>query len=91
LSSSATADTHICLLCDLSWLCRLTWEYHEASIWAFGICFYGPLMCLGWNFRITVLYRFAGDTAELGIIRARTVVKVKVILNPRVHLVRDLS
>ncbi|PNX97593.1 protease Do-like chloroplastic-like [Trifolium pratense] len=34
-----------------------------------------------------MLYRFAGDTAELGIIRAGTSMKVKVILNPRVNLV----
>ncbi|KAH9786184.1 protease Do-like 2 [Citrus sinensis] len=34
-----------------------------------------------------LLHRFAGDVAELGIIRAGTFMKVKVVLNPRVHLV----
>jgi hypothetical protein len=38
-----------------------------------------------------MLYRFAGDTAELGIIKGGTLIKAKVILNPRVHLVCDLS
>jgi len=57
----------------------------------FDICFYWPLICLGWNPRITMLHRFAGDTAELGIVRSGTSMKTKVILNPRVHLVCDLS
>lgn len=34
-----------------------------------------------------ILYRFAGDVAELGIIRAGEFMKVKAELNPRVHLV----
>lgn len=38
-----------------------------------------------------MLYRFAGDTAELGIVRDGTSMKAKVILNPRVHLVCELS
>lgn len=33
------------------------------------------------------VYRFAGDVAELGIIRSGELIKAKVILNPRVHLV----
>lgn len=34
-----------------------------------------------------LVYRFAGDVAELGIIRAGKLMGVNVILNPRVHLV----
>lgn len=34
-----------------------------------------------------LLHRFAGDVAELGIIRAGEFMKVKAVLNPRVHLV----
>ncbi len=34
-----------------------------------------------------LLYRFAGDVAELGIIRAGKFMKVQAVLNPRVHLV----
>lgn len=37
-----------------------------------------------------LLHRFAGDVAELGIIRAGELMKVKVVLNPRVHLVKQL-
>lgn len=36
---------------------------------------------------LILLYRFAGDVAELGIIRAGKFIKVQVALNPRVHLV----
>ncbi|CAK8572866.1 unnamed protein product [Lathyrus sativus] len=38
-------------------------------------------------FHYLISQKFAGDTAELGIIRAGKSIKVKVILNPRVHLV----
>ncbi|KAL9430809.1 hypothetical protein AB3S75_026076 [Citrus x aurantiifolia] len=38
-------------------------------------------------FRYLISQKFAGDVAELGIIRAGTFMKVKVVLNPRVHLV----
>ncbi|WJX13745.1 Protease Do-like 2, chloroplastic [Trifolium repens] len=38
-------------------------------------------------FHYLISQKFAGDTAELGIIKAGTLVKAKVILNPRVHLV----
>ena len=38
-----------------------------------------------------IVYRFAGDVAELGIIRSGEHIKAKVILNPRVHLVRSES
>ncbi|CAJ2629198.1 protease Do-like 2, chloroplastic [Trifolium pratense] len=38
-------------------------------------------------FHYLISQKFAGDTAELGIIRAGTSMKVKVILNPRVNLV----
>lgn len=38
-----------------------------------------------------LVHRFAGDIAELGIIRAGSFMKVKVALNPRVHLVRHKS
>lgn len=48
-------------------------------------------MFLKLNPRVMVLYRFAGDTAELGIIRAGTLMKTKVVLNSRVHLVCDIS
>ncbi|CAN1199931.1 Protease Do-like 2, chloroplastic, partial [Linum perenne] len=37
--------------------------------------------------QMILLYRFAGDIAELGIIRGGERMKVKVALNPRVHLV----
>ena len=37
------------------------------------------------------LHRFAGDVAELGIIRAGSFMTVKVVLNPRVHLVMPLG
>lgn len=33
-------------------------------------------------------FRFTGDEAELGIIRGGQSMKVQVVLNPRVHLVR---
>lgn len=36
---------------------------------------------------LIVFYRFAGDTADLGIIRGGKPMKVEVVLNPRVHLV----
>lgn len=36
---------------------------------------------------IIIYYRFAGDVAELGIIRAGKPMKVQAVLNPRVHLV----
>lgn len=32
-------------------------------------------------------FRFAGDVAELGIIRGGALMKVQAVLNPRVHLV----
>ncbi|XP_019441797.1 PREDICTED: protease Do-like 2, chloroplastic isoform X4 [Lupinus angustifolius] len=38
-------------------------------------------------FHYLISQKFPGDTAELGIIRAGTSMKVKVVLNPRVHLV----
>ncbi|KAK9201769.1 hypothetical protein WN944_016976 [Citrus x changshan-huyou] len=38
-------------------------------------------------FRYLISQKFAGNVAELGIIRAGTFMKVKVVLNPRVHLV----
>ncbi|KAI4349597.1 hypothetical protein L6164_010164 [Bauhinia variegata] len=38
-------------------------------------------------FRYLISQKFAGDTAELGIIRAGKLMKTKVVLNPRVHLV----
>ncbi|XP_024032025.1 protease Do-like 2, chloroplastic isoform X1 [Morus notabilis] len=38
-------------------------------------------------FRYLISQKFAGDIAELGIIRAGEFMKVKVVLNPRVHLV----
>ncbi|XP_011033618.1 PREDICTED: protease Do-like 2, chloroplastic [Populus euphratica] len=38
-------------------------------------------------FRYLISQKFAGDEAELGIIRAGSFMKVKVVLNPRVHLV----
>ncbi|KAF7818249.1 protease Do-like 2, chloroplastic [Senna tora] len=38
-------------------------------------------------FRFLISQKFAGDTAELGIIREGTLMKAKVVLNPRVHLV----
>lgn len=38
-------------------------------------------------FRYLISQKFAGDVAELGIIRAGEYMKVKVVLNPRVHLV----
>ncbi|KAF3436381.1 hypothetical protein FNV43_RR23473 [Rhamnella rubrinervis] len=38
-------------------------------------------------FRYLISQKFAGDVAELGIIRAGELMKVKVVLNPRVHLV----
>lgn len=56
-----------------------------------AFAFVGPLTCLEWNPRVMMLYRFAGDTAELGVIRAGTLMKAKVVLNPRVHLVCDMS
>lgn len=34
-------------------------------------------------------FRFAGDVAELGIIRAGEFTKVKTVLNPRAHLVSN--
>lgn len=34
-----------------------------------------------------LVYRFAGDVTELGIIRAGKLMRVNVVLNPRVHLV----
>ena len=37
------------------------------------------------------LNRFTGDVAELGIIRAGSFMKVKVVLNPRVNLVMPLE
>lgn len=40
---------------------------------------------------VMVLYRFSGDTAELGIIRAGSFMKTKIVLNSRVHLVCDIS
>lgn len=43
------------------------------------------------DIRQCFLYRFAGDVAELGIIRAGSFMKVKVVLNPRVHLVTLLE
>ncbi|GAU46915.1 hypothetical protein TSUD_402960 [Trifolium subterraneum] len=39
------------------------------------------------GFRYLISQKFAGDTAELGIVRAGTSMKVKVILNAQVHLV----
>ncbi|GAU46916.1 hypothetical protein TSUD_402970 [Trifolium subterraneum] len=39
------------------------------------------------GFHYLISQKFAGDTAEIGIIRAGTPIKAKVILNPRVHLV----
>ena len=36
-----------------------------------------------------LLNRFAGDVTELGIIRAGEYMKVNIVLNPRVHLVRQ--
>nr|AIA26574.1 serine protease [Cicer arietinum] len=38
-------------------------------------------------FHFLISQKFAGDTAELGIIRAGTLMKADVVLNPRVHLV----
>ncbi|KAK4558598.1 hypothetical protein RGQ29_008060 [Quercus rubra] len=38
-------------------------------------------------FHYLISQKFAGDVAELGIIRARNFMKVQVALNPRVHLV----
>ncbi|KAI5399240.1 protease Do-like 2, chloroplastic isoform X1 [Lathyrus oleraceus] len=38
-------------------------------------------------FHYLISQKFAGDTAELGIIRAGKSIKAKVILNPRIHLV----
>lgn len=38
-------------------------------------------------FHYLISQKFAGDTAELGIVRGGTSMKAKVILNPRVHLV----
>ncbi|XVF21883.1 hypothetical protein REPUB_Repub12eG0127700 [Reevesia pubescens] len=38
-------------------------------------------------FRYLISLKFAGDVAELGIIRAGKFMKVQVVLNPRVHLV----
>ncbi|XP_022727448.1 protease Do-like 2, chloroplastic isoform X1 [Durio zibethinus] len=38
-------------------------------------------------FRYLISQKFAGDVAELGIIRAGKFMKVQVVLNPRVHLV----
>ncbi|RDX69039.1 Protease Do-like 2, chloroplastic, partial [Mucuna pruriens] len=38
-------------------------------------------------FHFLISQKFAGDTAELGIIRAGTLMKAKIILNSRVHLV----
>ncbi|KAI5565268.1 hypothetical protein POPTR_014G135200v4 [Populus trichocarpa] len=38
-------------------------------------------------FRYLISQKFAGDEAELGIIRAGSFMKVQVVLNPRVHLV----
>ncbi|KAJ7977492.1 Protease Do-like [Quillaja saponaria] len=38
-------------------------------------------------FRYLISQKFAGDTAELGIIRAGEFMKLEVVLNPRVHLV----
>ncbi|XP_028762295.1 protease Do-like 2, chloroplastic [Neltuma alba] len=38
-------------------------------------------------FRFLISQKFAGDTAELGIIRGGKPMKAKVVLNPRVHLV----
>ncbi|KAK7277709.1 hypothetical protein RJT34_22724 [Clitoria ternatea] len=38
-------------------------------------------------FHYLISQKFAGDSAELGIIRAGTLMKTKIILNPRVHLV----
>ncbi|KAJ7009144.1 protease Do-like 2 [Populus alba x Populus x berolinensis] len=38
-------------------------------------------------FRYLISQRFTGDVAELGIIRAGSFIKVKVVLNPRVNLV----
>ncbi|KAL4395361.1 protease Do-like 2, chloroplastic isoform X1 [Arachis hypogaea] len=38
-------------------------------------------------FHFLISQKFAGDTAELGIIRAGEFMKTKIILNPRVHLV----
>ncbi|XP_054811200.1 protease Do-like 2, chloroplastic [Prosopis cineraria] len=38
-------------------------------------------------FRFLISQKFAGDSAELGIIRGGTTMKAKVVLNPRVHLV----
>lgn len=34
-----------------------------------------------------LLHRFAGDMAELGIIRAGAFMTLQVVLNPRIHLV----
>ncbi|XWS31657.1 hypothetical protein CRYUN_Cryun23aG0095100 [Craigia yunnanensis] len=38
-------------------------------------------------FRYLISQKFAGDVAELGIIRAGKFMKIQVVLNPRVHLV----
>ncbi|KAH1227281.1 Protease Do-like 2, chloroplastic [Glycine max] len=38
-------------------------------------------------FHFLISQKFAGDTAELGIIRAGSLIKTKVVLNSRVHLV----
>ncbi|XP_021279605.1 protease Do-like 2, chloroplastic isoform X2 [Herrania umbratica] len=38
-------------------------------------------------FRYLISQKFAGDVAELGIVRAGRFMKVQVVLNPRVHLV----
>ncbi|KAL5793053.1 hypothetical protein ACOSP7_001647 [Xanthoceras sorbifolium] len=38
-------------------------------------------------FRYLISQKFAGDVAEFGIIRAGSLMKVKIVLNPRVHLV----
>ncbi|XP_062087286.1 protease Do-like 2, chloroplastic isoform X2 [Humulus lupulus] len=38
-------------------------------------------------FRYLISQKFAGDVAEIGVIRAGEFMKVKVVLNPRVHLV----
>ncbi|KAJ4968674.1 hypothetical protein NE237_015375 [Protea cynaroides] len=38
-------------------------------------------------FRYLISQKFAGDVAELGIIRKGTLMKIRTVLNPRVHLV----
>ncbi|KAJ1378360.1 Peptidase S1C, partial [Sesbania bispinosa] len=38
-------------------------------------------------FHFLISQKFAGDTADLGIIRAGKLMKAKIVLNPRVHLV----